>query len=294
LNVSAYVLLGDPAFLVPSIRSYYDDVTSIVASYDQDLLSWGGADMGPEMRACIRLIEANDPDGKVELLPGPFSCPELHPQDGETNQRQVSLDRASELGEWVIQLDTDEVVGNAARLLHEIDAADHLGLDALEYPSRWIYCHLFDCWFLERSTRRLKTWDAIPGPLVVRAGTRLRYARQTDAPTHKLRIGSGQGGGTVPIEDCVLHFSMVRTGAAMQAKAATSPHAPDLDWNARLGLWEQARRQPVRAVARSVLSPTFGTYRPARLPAHFDADLVARETMAGDPDLLRSLEAERP
>lgn len=289
MKVAAYVLLGDPAWLVPSIRSYYNHVTTIVASYDQDFLSWSGSDMGPEMRTCIRLFQENDPDGKVVLLPGPFTCPGEHPQIGETRQRQAAIDAASQHGDWVLQLDTDEIVQDPDHLLDEIHLTDRSALDALEYPARWIYTHVFDNWFLERGTRRLGRWDAIPGPIAVRSGTTLRFARQADVDCRSLRFSSGRGGG-IDLDRAILHFSMVRSGPAMRWKAATSGHAPDLDWDLRLRRWEQARRHPMRAIAKSLIKPTFGSYRLARLPEQYDAGLVAEQTTAGDAAWLRSVD----
>jgi hypothetical protein len=288
VTVAAYVLLGDPAWLVPSIASYYDRVTTIVASYDQDHRSWSGAPMGPEMRACIRLLRDHDPDHKVVLLPGAFARPDEHPQEGETHQRQASIDAASAHGDWVLQLDTDEIVHDADRFFRELDRTEQAGLDALEYPARWVYAHLFDRWYLERATRRLRTWDAVPGPVAVRAGTRLRYLRQTDAPSRRLRFGGDDGFEPLPVASAILHFSMVRTERAMRAKSRITAHAPDLDWDLRLRLWHEARRRPARAVVRSVVTPSFGSYRFTRLPAAYDADVVAEQTMAGDPDWLAS------
>ncbi|MEY2420243.1 MAG: hypothetical protein QOI95_310 [Acidimicrobiaceae bacterium] len=287
MRLAAYVLLGDPSWLVPSIRSYYDHVDQIVASYDQDFHSWSGLDMGPEMRGCIRLLQENDPAGKVTLLPGPFSCPGEHPQLGETRQRQASLVAAADFGEWVVQLDTDEIAHQPERIVVEIKAADRDGCAGLEYPARWIYTHISRNWFLEAATRRMSIWSAIPGPVAVRAGTTLRRARQVEVKMRQLRFGSEGGGRVRPIE-AILHFSMVRSSASMRWKADISSHAPDLDWGARLALWEEACAHPTRAVLRSVIAPRFGSYRPVRLPAMYGNEMVAEQTLLGDPDRLRS------
>jgi hypothetical protein len=283
----AYILLGDPAWLPVSVRSYYPAVSRIVASYDESLRSWSGEDMRNEMETCLRLLADLDIDHKVVPLPGPFAVPGEHPQLGETRQRQASLDLASESGDWVVQLDTDEVVTDLGRLFDHIVIADHEGAGGLEYPARWLYTHVRGRWFLEMSTRRLRTWSAIPGPVAVRAGTRLTHARQTDSPLRRVRFGPALSPATVPLDEGILHFSMVRTPGAMAAKAKTSPHAPDLDWSRRLDVWERARRAPLRTVAASVARPEFGTFRPVRLPARYDDGLVREQTSLGDPGLLR-------
>jgi hypothetical protein len=238
--------------------------------------------MAAEMEACLRLLSRIDPDRKVTLLPGPFACPGEHPQLGETRQRNAALALASERGDWVLQLDTDEVATNASRLFHEIGVTDGLGVSALEYPARWLYTHVGWRIFLERSRRSLRVWDAIPGPVAVRAGTVLRLARQTDVLSRRLAIGRGPTPERLRLRDAILHFSMVRSFEAMNWKASVSPHAPDLDWKRRLDLWTAARRHPARAVAISILNPTFGSYRPTLLPTPFDASTVEMELRIGD------------
>jgi hypothetical protein len=288
LKLSAYVLLGDPSWLVPSIRSYYDKVTRIIASYDEGYRSWSGEDMGPQMRECIRLLRENDPENKVVFTPGCFAFPDGHPQAGETIQRQVSLEAASDFGDWVLQLDTDEIAQDVDRIIQEINVADHLGFEGLEYPARWIYAHIMSHWFLEMSTRRLGAWDAIPGPIAVRAGTNLRHARQADIRCRRLQLSPSTHDEHIDLSAAILHFSMVRTEAAMRWKASISGHAPDLNWDARLRLWREARDHPIRAIIRSVARPTFGSYRLVRLPDQFGPDMVGSQTLIGDPCWLRS------
>jgi len=135
LRLASYILLGDPARLVPSINSYYEHVDTMVASYDQDGYSWAGADIGPEIRKCLRLLKKNDPDGKVVLRPGSFSCPGQHPRLADTTQRQTALDEASEVGEWVVPLDTDEIVPDANHLVSEVHSTAETDADGLEYSA---------------------------------------------------------------------------------------------------------------------------------------------------------------
>ncbi len=115
MRLHAYVLAADPAWLVQSVRSYYDLVDRIVVSYDQDATSWTGTPL--EVEHCLRLLKTADPDGKIVHSPGHYARPEHKPMDNETYQRQRALDEASEGADWVLQLDTDEVFGAPATFL---------------------------------------------------------------------------------------------------------------------------------------------------------------------------------
>ena len=283
MRLAAYVLLGDPAWLVPSIRSYYDHVDVIVASYDENYRSWAGFDLGPQIRQCIRLIEANDPDNKVLLAPGMYCRPDLHPSRAETMQRQAALNCASEVGAWVLQLDTDEVALNPERIVKEIAITDRLGNEALEFPARWVLSHVFGTWYVERASRLLRSWDGIPGAVAVRANAELLFCRQTES-TRALRFATGPNHGTVALEDAILHFTSVRSRNAVTLKMRMSGHAPDINEDRYMRAFDETTRRPLRAIARSMFHRSDGALRLARLPERFGVDTVAREIAAGDPE----------
>ena len=134
MRINAYVMLADPSFLTASIRAYYDHVDRNVVSHDANARSWTGTAL--PIDETLALIESLDSAGKCELHPGAYARAGFDPMDNETHQRNEALAVASEGADWVLQLDTDEVIPRASAFLQVLRHADEAGASGLEYPSR--------------------------------------------------------------------------------------------------------------------------------------------------------------
>jgi hypothetical protein len=282
VKLHAYVLAGDPAWIPQSLGSFYALVDRIVVSYDADGLSWSGDPLST--RESLERITAADPDGKVLLRPGRFANPELMAMWAETAQRQDALDAASEGADWVLQLDTDEVVADPAALRAAIDAADSHAASALEYPARVFYARAESGRFLETCGRFWSTQSSYPGPIAVRSGTALSHARQAaKAPTYRVDVSPWNTDPARPAttrvhrvigrDQALLHLSWVRTEAQMAEKRAVSGHARGRDWDRELDRWRRRMRHPLLAAAAAPLSrKPFERYRVTRLAEFADID----------------------
>lgn len=277
MRLNAYVLAGDPAWIEQSIASYYDDVSRIVVSYDASKRSWSGAPLSVD--EALRRISAVDPDGKVVLLPGDHVGTDgTHILTVETAQRQHALDAASDGADWVVQLDTDEIVPSMTPLLAQLDAAAARGAKALEYPARMFYARTHDGGFLEHCGRWWTTQTGFPGPILVAAGTRLTHARQAaDTPLYRVDVGPwnrdpahGRGArvhAVVPREQAILHLSWVRTEEQMREKSVVSGYANTKDWALTLRRWRRRAAHPRRTVAVTPFARSaFDRFRLTRLP----------------------------
>jgi hypothetical protein len=278
MRLNAYVLAGDPAWIPQSIGSYYGLVDRIIVSYDRQGRSWSGAPLSVE--ESLARIRAADPDGKVVMLPGDYADPERFTMRLETEQRQASLDAASEGADWVIQLDTDEIVPTPSVFGNHIARAHDRAAEALDYPARVLYARTADGVFLEQS-RRFWGWQAAyPGPVAVRAGTTLSFARQAEAaPLYRVDMAPwntdpahprwARVHAVVRPGDAVLHMSWVRTEAQMAEKAVVSGHASSRDWTRELRTWRTRARHPVRtALAAPFTGDPVQRYRMSRLPEY--------------------------
>lgn len=262
MRLSAYVMAGDPAWATESLASYYDLVDRVVVSLDADGMSWAGHPM-PVQETVERLRRA-DPDGKIELLPGAWSDPSRFTLDLETEQRQEALDHAGKEADWVLQIDSDEIALSPARLREMIGAADRSGADALDFPSRHVYQRTRSGRLVERSTYTGRPRASYPGPLAVRAGSRLVHCRQAEGEhfrvdlsprnTDPARGRHARVDEVIAAQDAVLHLSWVRSDAQMRAKSRISGHAEGPDWDAQLSRWRSTARHPYRAVLRGRLS----------------------------------------
>src|SRR4051794_34106735 len=108
MRIHAYVLAGDPAWISESVLSYYPLVDRIVVSYDAKGRSWAGHRLLVD--DSLRSLKSVDVSGKMVFLPGNHTDPERFSLEMETEQRQGALDAASEGADWVLQLDTDEIL----------------------------------------------------------------------------------------------------------------------------------------------------------------------------------------
>ncbi|GAB6859010.1 hypothetical protein [Microbacterium xylanilyticum] len=257
MRVTAYVLVADPAFLRESIRAYYDRVERIVLSYDETSTSWTGTPL--PVAECLRLIEEVDPDGKCVHAPGRFARTDEHPLDNDTYQRQSALDVASESADWVLQLDTDEVMLDPDRFFAALERADATGTSGMDYPARWLYARVGDDRFLEASSRFWRARAGFPGPLAVRAGTRLVHARQAEVPLYRVDFRPQNTDpshhrdsvvhATVPLSSGVAHYSWVRDDETMRRKFGWSGHTADYSKPEVYRRWAWRQRHPLPTIA---------------------------------------------
>jgi hypothetical protein len=178
MRLAAYVLAADPAWVERSIRSYYAVVDEIVVSYDRDGRSWTGTQIPVD--ECVRRLQALDPDGKLRLAPGDFAGHGGTPMEGETAQRRAALAEAGRNADWVLQLDTDEVLPDPAALLDALRVAEELGLHAVEWPMRLLFRSLSGGRFLEVCARGGADCFEYPGPIAVRPSVSLVEARRAE------------------------------------------------------------------------------------------------------------------
>ena len=268
--INAYVLLADPAWVTRSISSYYPNVKRLIACYDRDSLSWSGQRV--DVKACIELVRSIDTERKVVFVPGRFSDPDANPLELDTRQRQVALDAASDRADWVLQLDTDEVVTDWPLMMDRLQACDNAGLRALWYPQRTIYARASKHIYFEAASRRFRSHSGHPGAVLVRPGTRLILARQDDSPRVLLRIG--RRAPDVPKRSCIVHLTWIRSREAMLFKASTSGHSGDFDWAPRLAAWQDSHQQPIRFFLRNLRSQMPARLRPCWIGDDFDDPLA--------------------
>lgn len=259
MRTTAYVLVADPNFLAASLRSYYDYVDHIVLSYDESSVSWTGTAI--PVAECLAIIKNLDTEGKCVHAPGSYARLGHPPLDNDTHQRQQALDRASENADWVLQLDTDEVMLDPDQFFRSLHRADAVGASAMDYPSRWLYAQVGNDRFLEASTRFGRPTASYPGPLAVRSGTHLTQARQAEAPLYRVDLRpwntdphhnhASTVHQVISPESAVLHYSWVRDHDTIRRKFGWSGHAHDYSRPVVYQRWARRQQQPRRTVLTS-------------------------------------------
>jgi hypothetical protein len=252
LRIGAYVLLADPAFLAQSLRSYYPLVDRIVVLYDEAGLSWSKRPL--EIDPLLAVIDEIDVEHKVVRSPGDFHSADDQLLTMETAERNAGIAALGHEVDWILQIDTDEVLGNRQRFVESLVRADRAGMDALDYPARWLYGHVGGDHYLERCRRLWGIAAGYPGPVAVRAGTTLTLARQCEVPTWRVDFRArntdpahsrdARVDEQVRPEDAIWHFSWVRSEAEMRSKSLTSGHAHEIDWHREIDRWLSRCRHP--------------------------------------------------
>lgn len=261
MRVTAYVLIADPNFLAASLGSYYRWVDRIVLSYDRTATSWTGTPL--PVAECLDLVAAVDTEGKCVHAPGDYARLDHGPLENDTYQRQAALLAASEGADWVLQLDTDEVMLSPETFFASLNRADEVGAAALEYPSRWLYARVGPGRYLEASSRLGGVAASYPGPMAVRSGTRLQLARQAAVPSYRVdfrfRNTDPANRHDAPVHEVVaesaaiLHFSWVRDHDTMRRKFGWSGHTEAYSQPQVFRRWAARQLHPRRTVLTSAL-----------------------------------------
>ncbi|MGI8684760.1 MAG: hypothetical protein ACR2MO_06685 [Acidimicrobiales bacterium] len=167
-----------------SLASYYDHVGKIVACYDRNGRGWTGAPI--RSAECVARLRAIDTQGKVEFIDGDYARSD-DPMANDTAQRQEAVASAEKGADWVLQIDTDEVLPQPDRFLEALRRASMGEWQVLRYPNRIMRQHVRGDVYLEECNR---LWLPLGGtlPLAVRPGTVLSVARESTAPSFRVGL----------------------------------------------------------------------------------------------------------
>lgn len=240
MRVHAYVLAADPAWIERSVGAYYDLVDEIVVSYDRRGRGWTGAPIQAEQ--ALERLRTLDRDGKMRHVGGDYAQTAPTPLESETAQRRAALADAGRGADWVLQLDTDEVLPRPHRLRDVLAHADERGLDAVEWPMRVLFRSLRDGRCLEVCASGGADHFEYPGPIAVRAGAQLVQARRTGGPflrvvvagdEQSLQVTRAPEAGEIRAqllapEDAALHFSWAGSAERIRTKVASWGHSQGL------------------------------------------------------------------
>lgn len=247
MRLHAYVLAADATWLRTSVARYYDQVDRIVVSYDEASLGWTGSPV--DVATCRQALRDLDHADKLVWLSGSYHHYASAPTRGDTEQRSDALARAADGADWVLQIDTDEVLPSIEPLLDALETAEGLGLDAVEWPMRVLYRHLGGGRFLEVRGPAGEPHFEYPGPIAVRGGVHLVDCRRTAGPflratvrgdTTSLQVARPEDAGEhrvpiVGIDEAVWHNSWGRPPADVRRKIGSWGHSQG--WRSRRYYW---------------------------------------------------------
>lgn len=236
LRLGAYVLPGDPVWLRSSLSGYYDLLDALVVPVPADALGWTGRPL--PVAECLRAIREIDRRGLAREVFGRW-VDNADPLRADTAQRQSAIDSLGDEVDWVLQIDNDELLPDPGSLLALIEEAESTGIGAVDWPMRVLYRRVGRGRYLEVRGNHGEPVHDYPGPVAVRAGSRLRQARRVAGPLlrptvvgdttslplqHALEVGEVRR----PIlreEQAILHNSWARRPGSVWRKTRTWGHA---------------------------------------------------------------------
>ncbi|MBW3637975.1 MAG: hypothetical protein KY445_16145 [Armatimonadetes bacterium] len=235
MKINAYILAADPAWVEASLASYYDIVDKIIVSYDQEGRGWTGAPI--DVDQCLARLRAIDSAGKMRFVPGHFARPHHEPMANDTFQRQCALQQTAQDADWVLQLDTDEVLPDARALLRVLQAT-RPEVMGVEWPMRVLFRHLQGTQFLEVCAQDGRDRFEYPGPIAVRPHAVLKEARRCEGAIDRMVVvGDNQSlqvrqrlapGETrrelAEAAHAIVHNSWARSPQSVRSKIASWSH----------------------------------------------------------------------
>lgn len=272
MRLNAYVLAADPTWIQASVRSYYDLVDTLVVCFDRHGRGWTGAEI--PVQECVARVKEIDHAGKIRYLEGDFARPDHSPMENDTYQRQQALDAASEGADWVLSIDSDELIPQPEffrDLLRDVPAS----YQGVLWPMRILFQTLPDGRYLEVCTRRLRRQvSEYPGPIAVRPGVKLTQARRAEIPFFHCEVRRSPldwlrpkraGQAAIPAAAAIWHFTWVRGEAELRTKLSSWSHSQDFQTEEYLqNVWRAA---PTRWKEIQDFHPIYRGLWPALRPA---------------------------
>lgn len=252
---SAYLLAADPSWITYSVSSYYDFVDEIIVSFDVNKVGWSGVPVSTDV--CLGLLKSLDKRNKMKFVGDSFYKPELSNREQEIFQRQHAVAACSSKAEWIINLDSDEVIPKPESFFNHLSKQVDKDVKSINWPFRVIFQHLNGSVYLEVCDidRKSPTVE-FPGSIAVRKDVIFDYGRTslqkqkifhvTDRPWIKRLIRWRSPRTIIPMDEAILHFSWVRSVDQMWEKVRSWGHREDFDtenyvkniWQNSVGNWE--------------------------------------------------------
>jgi hypothetical protein len=209
------LLAYDYRYCYQAIRSYYDIADEIILGLDADRLTWSKRPFAIDLEEVRAFVAEVDRDRKIRVIERDFHGEDT-PMKNDTRERSL-LSREAAPGNWVVQVDADEILMNAADfrawLLAEAPA-DHLIL------ARWL--SVFKV-FGDQVLVVDPPGEAVPVATMARG--EYVMARLT-----------GQPQAMSPLQ--VLHFSWGRTPQELRQKLDNWSHAQDFNVEDFYAFWD--------------------------------------------------------
>jgi len=234
MRLGAYILPGDPVWMRSSLTRYYgllDDLVVLVPTSGQ---GWRGTRL--PVAQCLAIVTAVDVRGIARYVEGEWYDP-ADPLRAETDQRRDGVDSLRDSVDWIIQIDNDEVLPDASRLLQYLRLADTRGCVQVDWPLRVLYRRRGNDTFLEVCSESGETVSEF-APVAVRSGSTLLDTRRAEGAILRVTVEGDDRSLLVrrepadnevrvsglPEGDAIIHNSWARTPRQVWSKSRSWGH----------------------------------------------------------------------
>jgi hypothetical protein len=235
-RIGAYVLAADPTWLRSSLARYYERLDVLLVSASTTNRGWTGRPVAADQ--CLALVESVDTRGIARVIRGEW-IDRAHPMTADTAQRQAAITELGEDVDWILQVDSDELLPSVDDLFSVLAQAEARGIHAVEWPMRVLFRRLRDGRYLEVIGSSGAAHYEYPGPVAVRPGVTLVDARRTDGrflrpivtgDTESPQIIRAAASDEVRLETlddriAIVHNSWARSPRAVRGKIASWSHS---------------------------------------------------------------------
>ncbi len=237
-RIGAYILPGDPTWLAKTLAAYYPLLDELVVPVPADGVGWAGRRIPVE--AVLAIVRNLDDRKILRTVEGVWTDLE-QPMRADTAQRQAALDALVGRADWVLQVDNDELLPKPGALMSAIDAAEDVGLSAVEWPMRVLFRRTRRWVYEIAGEDRGPRYD-YPGAIAVRPEVTLADARRTtgaflrpvvvgDDRSLQVRRPAGDGEQRwfeLHPEEAIIHNSWARSAGEVWQKTRSWGHADGL------------------------------------------------------------------
>jgi hypothetical protein len=212
------LLAFDYRYAFDAIASYYALADEIILAVDQSRLSWARQPFTINIDEINAFIKRADPAGKIRLVEGDFHSHD-HPMENDTQERNaLSLQGAP--GNWIVQIDADEILLNADEFAKWFEGAADT-LEGVTIGAKWITV------FKQFGEQALViTPESEVTPIATRLRGQYNNSRWTPQRLH-----------VSPLK--LLHYSWGRTPEELKQKLLNWSHARDFDTADFYRKWER-------------------------------------------------------